>query len=36
MDMKDLRPTVLPSVPRMLNRLYNENTGGAARNVIGR
>ena len=35
-DMRDLRPTILPSVPRMLNRLYNENTNSAARNVIGR
>ena len=35
-DMRDLRPTVLPSVPRVLNRLYQEHTGVARRRCLVR
>ena len=34
-DMRDLRPTVMPTVPRVLNRLYNDFTNSARRRFIG-
>ena len=34
-DMRDLRPTVMPTVPRVLNRLYNDFTNTARRRIIG-
>lgn len=34
-DMRDLRPTVMPTVPRVLNRLYNDFTISARRRFIG-
>ena len=34
-DMRDLRPSLVPAVPRVLNRMYAEATGTAARRLLG-
>ena len=34
-DMRDLRPTLMPTVPRVLNRLYNDFTNTARRRFFG-
>ena len=34
-DMRDLRPTLVPTVPRVLNRLYNDFTNTARRRFFG-
>merc|ERR1719264_1217341 len=33
-DMRDLRPTLMPTVPRVLNRLYNDFTNTARRRLF--
>ena len=35
-DMRDLRPTLMPTVPRVLNRLYNDFTNTARRRFLGK
>ena len=34
-DMRDLRPTLVPTVPRVLNRLYNDFTNTSRRRFFG-
>ena len=35
-DLRDLRPTIVPTVPRVINRIYEQSTGLARKHLLTR